>query len=671
MLRVNINSQDRGLLPINMYAFALAGSGYSKGHSLAIIEEQVLNKFLPFFLEDTFQIIAEKNLFELITRRSIKKGTEFDEEEKEVRREYKSGGKFLSAYSEGSAPALKQMRRKLLMGNVGSLNLIVDEFGTNMDSLSEFLGVYLEGYDKGKMKEKLIKNTKDTIRDEEIIGCVPCNFLAFGTPAGIFNGGKTEEKFDALQVEGYARRSCFAYSDVVDKEQVLTATEIFNLLKNSLACTNLKAISDQLGKLADPVNYNKTVYFSDEVSIELIQYKLDCEALAKTYGEHEEAKRAEMSHRYFKVMKLSGMYAFIDNSFEVLPNHLYAAIKFIEDSGTHFQKMMIREKPYVRLAKYLASTNTEVTQVDLIEANVLKGSESQKRELITLATAYGYKHNIIIKRLFIDGIEFFKGESLKETNLDKLILACSTQLAEGYNPVIKNTSWKDLHILTQLDGYHWINHHMIDNYRLEKNAIPGFNMIVIDVDGSISLPTAQLLLKEYTYLVYTTKRHIDDSHRFRIVFPISHELKLNAEDFTEFMQNVFAWLPFKVDDQTAQRSRKWLSHKGSYQYNDGVLLDALQFIPKTVKAEEQKKVILDTQSLTNMERWFVSKIQEGNRSNQLIKYALMLVDSGLSEDVIQAKVLELNSKLPNKLDETEIHITIMKSVFKAIAKRDN
>jgi hypothetical protein len=155
------------------------------------------------------------------------------------------------------------------------------------------------------------------------------------------------------------------------------------------------------------------------------------------------------------------------------------------------------------------------------------------------------------------------------------------------------------------------------------------------------------------------------------VFPISHELKLNAEDFTEFMQNVFAWLPFKVDDQTAQRSRKWLSHKGSYQYNDCVLLDALQFIPKTVKAEEQKKVILDTQSLTNLERWFVSKIQEGNRSNQLIKYALMLVDSGLSEDVIQAKVLELNSKLPNKLDETEIHITIMKSVFKAIAKRDN
>jgi len=671
MLRVNIKSDDRGIVPINVYAFAFAGSGYSKGHSLAIIEEQILNKFMSFFLEDTFQVIAEKNLFELATRRSIKKGTEFDEELKEVEKEYRSAGKFLSVYSEGTAPALKQMRTKLLQGIIGSLNLVVDEFGSNMYSLEDLLGVYLEGYDKGRMKDKLIKNTKDNTRNEEIQGFVPCNLLAFGTPASIFDGGKVEEKFDGWQNEGYARRSFFAYSTIVNKEHKLTAIEVFKLLKNSLACEKLKEISEYLGTLADVANYNNTIYSSEEVSITMIQYKMDCEDIASTYGEHEGAKKAEMEHRYFKASKLMGMYAFLDNSHEIKLKHLYAAIKYTEDSGEHFHKMLVREKPYVRLAKYLASIDSEVTQVDLIEANVLKGSESQKRELITLATAYGYKNNIIIKTIYLDGIQFLKGESLKETNLDKLILACSTQLADNYNPVVKNTSWKDLHILTQMDGYHWINHHMIDNYRLEKNAIPGFNMVVIDVDGGISLATAQLLLKEYTYLIYTTKRHTDKENRFRIVFPISHELKLNAEDFTEFMQNIYAWLPFKVDDQTAQRSRKWLSHKGEYQYNEGTLLDALGFIPKTAKESEQKKFIADTQSLSNMERWFTQKATEGNRSNQLIKYALMLVDSGLNEDVIQSKVLELNSKLPNKLEEVEIHTTILKTVYKALAKRDN
>jgi len=667
-MRVNIYTQDRGIIPINSYVINLAPSGFSKNKSLAIIKDKVINQFRYTFIEETLPIITEEAIMKIATDRAIKNNTEQDEEIKKVTKEIECP--YLFSFDSGTSPAYKQFRRSLLMIKAGSLNFIMGEIASNLAANAELFAAYLESYDTGEISEKLIKHTKDNVRAKEIIGRVPANMLLFGEPTKLLDGSKNEEDFDKMLATGYARRCLFGFGIVNEETTKLTAIELFHLLKDPTHENNLKTISDKLGRLADKVNFNKTIYMSDEVSIELLQYKLDCEEIGSALGEHESIRKAEVTHRYFKVLKLAGAYAFIDDSSEIEMYHLHAAMKLVEDSGKAFDKILTRERPYVRLAKYLASTNTEVTQVDLIEANVLKGSESQKRELITLATAYGYKNNIIIKKLFIDGIEFLKGESLKETNLDKLILACSTQLAEGYNPVVKNTSWKDLHILTQMDGYHWINHHMIDNYRLEKNAIPGFNMIVIDVDGGISLATAQLLLKEYTYLIYTTKRHTDKENRFRIVFPISHELKLNAEDFTEFMQNIYAWLPFKVDDQTAQRSRKWLSHKGEYHYNEGTLLDALGFIPKTAKAEEQKKRIVDTQSLTNMERWFVSNTGEGNRSNQLIKYALLLVDSGLSEDVIQSKVLELNNKIPNKLEETEIHITIMKSVFKAIAKRD-
>lgn len=112
-----------------------------------------------------------------------------------------------------------------------------------------------------------------------------------------------------------------------------------------------------------------------------------------------------------------------------------------------------------------------------------------------------------------------------------------------------------------------------------------------------------------------------------------------------------------------------MSHVGSFEYNEGVLLDALQFVPKTSKEAELKKKVLDHQSLSNLERWFITKVQEGNRSNQMIKYALLLVDSGLSEQEVQSKVLDLNEKLPNKLDEGEIHSTIFITVSKAIQKR--
>ena len=147
-------------------------------------------------------------------------------------------------------------------------------------------------------------------------------------------------------------------------------------------------------------------------------------------------------------------------------------------------------------------------------------------------------------------------------------------------------------------------------------------------------------------------------------------LKLDAIDYKEFMNNIYEWLPFEVDTQTNQRARKWLTHAGTFEYNNGALLDALLFIPKTAKNEERKKVILDQHSLTNLERWFINNTGTGNRSNQLIKYALMLVDSGMPIDSIRNNVLALNSKLADKMDDAEILSTIVVTAAKAIHKRD-
>jgi hypothetical protein len=395
---------------------------------------------------------------------------------------------------------------------------------------------------------------------------------------------------------------------------------------------------------------------------------MHCEAIAATMPEHEEIQKAELSHRYFKALKLAGTYAFIAGSFEITEELLYNAIKLVEDSGKAFSEILTRDRNYVKLAKYIAEIGRELTHVDLVEdLPFYKGSEAQKRELMTLAIAYGYKNNIIIKKHYIEGIEFMKGESLKQTNLDEMLLSYSTQLAENYEGAL--APFDKLHQMTNQTNLHWANHNFIGNYRLEDNVIPGFNMVVIDVDGEVSVETAKLLLQEYKYLIYTTKRHTPNEHRFRIILPISHKLALDGNEFKGFMANIFDWLPFKVDTATNQRSRKWLTHKGSYWYNEGELVDALLFIPKTSKSDAQKQRVLDLQSLSNLERWFISNTGEGNRSNQLIKYALVLVDSGMGLDSIRNNLLALNNKLPNKLDDAEIVSTILVSAAKAISKK--
>ena len=71
-----------------------------------------------------------------------------------------------------------------------------------------------------------------------------------------------------------------------------------------------------------------------------------------------------------------------------------------------------------------------------------------------------------------------------------------------------------------------------------------------------------------------------------------------------------------------------------------------------------------------MERWFCTKTGIGNRSNQLIKYALMLVDSGRDISEVQSAVLELNAKLQDKMKEEEILSTIMKTAAKRFNQRE-
>ena len=133
---------------------------------------------------------------------------------------------------------------------------------------------------------------------------------------------------------------------------------------------------------------------------------------------------------------------------------------------------------------------------------------------------------------------------------------------------------------------------------------------------------------------------------------------------------LFEWLPFSVDDKTGQRSRKWLTHKGDYFYGDGEVLDILQFIPKTAKNEERKKILTSQAEMDSLERWVLNNTGDGNRNNMLHRYAMIMVDAGADFQTVADRVTTLNNKLAGKLDDVEIHATILKSVPKAIERRD-
>ena len=667
-MRCSIATPDMGDIPVNLYALNLAPSGFGKGRSINILEEEVFNQFRQRFLEETFPLLAEVNLPKLSLARANRKGTDPDEELVRVQKEFDGTGPMLFSFAEATAPAVKQMRHHLLMANAGALSLEVDEIGTNLSTSAEVLGPYLELFDKGKIKTKLVKSTSDSKRLEEIRGTTPTNLMMFGTPSKLFDGAATEQLLHSFLDTGYARRCFFGYIKGVQRQTDLTPQEIFARSTNQGNNKFLEDLADQLENLADIINVNKKLIIKEDTSLLLIEYKIHCEKAAAKLPEHEDMKKAELSHRYFKVLKLAGAYAFIDDSPEVTQAHIYNAIKLAEESGAAFQAMLNRDRPYMKLAKYLAGVKRDVTQAELVEdLPFYKGGTTQKNELMTLAIAYGYKNNIVIKKSFADGIEFIRGETLQETDLNKMVVSYSSDITTDYRN--ETAPFDQLHKLTQAQGMHWVAHHLNGGYRNEENCIPGFNMVVVDVDGTVSLSTAKLLLKDYKYLIYTTKRHTDVENRFRIILPINYTLELDAKDYKEFMSNIYEWLPFEVDTATGQRARKWMSHDGYFEYNDGDVLDALPFIPKTSKNEERKERLNSQQSMDNLERWVINNIGDGNRNNMLLRYAMILVDAGFDFEAIRLKVIDLNDKIADKLDEVEIMSTIMISVGKAISKR--
>lgn len=676
MMRATVDVPGDGEVPINAFTINLATSGAGKGKSVNLMEDQVLRGFRRRFMRSTFPLLAEKNLPKVANERSATKGTDPDRELEAAVAEFEREGAYIFSFDSATVAAVKQARHKLLLANAGALNLQMDEFGSNMMGNKELLEMYLELYDVGKVKAKLIKNTAENLRNMEIEGGTPTNMLLFGTPASLLDASKMEEEFCAMLKMGYARRCLFGYSRTHTRQKGQTPEEILQQRLCTQSSSFLDDLSNHLEQLADPVHAHKSLQMSEETTLKLIKYQLDCEAKADAMPEHDEIRAAEVAHRHFKALKLAGAYAFMDGFPEVTDDHLEYSIRLVEESGRAFQDLMSRDKPYVKLAKYIAGVGRKVTQPDLVEdLPFYRGSGIQKQELINLAVAWGYQNNVIIRKTFTDGVEFLHGETLKETDLDNLRVSFSEDLAYSYQN--DTAPFDKLHVLTQLDGMHWCNHHFLGGdedtpvgHRKEDNALPGFNMIVLDVDHGINLSTAKMLLKDYKALFYTTKSHTEQDHRFRIILPTNYELTMEAKDYKEFMKNLFEWLPFEVDEATGQRARKWLSHNGHYEYQEGELFDVLPFIPKTSKNEQRKAELKDLSSLDNLERWVISNTGDGNRNNQLMRYAYVLVDAGFDFEAIRQKVLTLNSKLQGSLEEAEIMGTVMVTAGKAIAARD-
>jgi hypothetical protein len=666
-MRVKVSTEDRGDIPVNIYALGLAVSGAGKGFSINIMEDQLLGKFKQEFMENTFPTVAMGSINDIAETRSIKNSSNQQDELELLLKDYKNTGAYPFTFDSGTAPAVKQLRNKLLMAGCGSINLQIDEIASNLLNVVDVLNLFLELYDQGKAKQKITKNTIESVRTEELDGSTPANMLLFGTQSKLLDGGQIEDMFFSFLDTGYARRCIFGLMGADKKAYAtLTPEETYDRLICKENDELVNKWSDHFYTLAALTNYGKKISLPRETAIELIKYKCECELLAESLPEHAEIKKAEISHRYFKALKLAGAYAFIDGTEVITSTQLAQAILLVEESGAAFQGILNRDKPYVKLAKFLAGEKTEVTHADLTEAlPFYKTGNVFRSELMSLAIAWGYKNNVIIKKSFTDGIEFFTGEKLEATSLEHVKLSYSNHMASDYEPTV--APFSALHTLTQSANLHWCNHAFRGNHRSESNVITGFNLLVLDCDGGTSLNTCHELLKDYVFMTHETKRSTPELNRYRLVIPINYALNLHSNEYKEVLTAVMDYLPIQgLDSASRERSHKWETcATGNHYYNlEGKVFDILPFIPATSKNIEHKNVLAKYASMDSLDRWFIQQGVEGNRSNNMIKYALVLFDTGIDYDTAKEKIKQLNSKTASPLTQQELDTTVLATLFK-------
>lgn len=680
-MRCQVASRGFGQSYVNMFAIPLAPSGYGKNFSLNIIEGELMKGFTYKFKNELYPQLAAENINmkyfgtptapdkglpdfnnERLDKSTNKKGKEI---KNPLMEDFQDCGPFVYTFDSGTPAGIKQQKNALTLADIGALNCEIDEVGSNLSNNMDMLALFLELFDVGQAKTKLLKNTNENSRDKDFDGQVPTNLLMFGTPARLLDGGVTEDLFYQLLDTGYARRCFFALGERKVSPDFLNQdpTQLYLRQIEAMEDSKLKNLSNYFTKFASREFYNKVITTPPEVEILLDRYRLDLMSRIEKLKESDFIERSELENRYGKTLKLAAVFAFIRGDDQIDEDDLLEAIQIAEDSGEDLHAILNQDKGYMKVARFIKNSTEPVTNTDILESfNWFKGNKV--KETITNAYSWGIKNNILITKKVLHDVDFYSHVNLEPTDLNELILSASTERAQGYESL--TVKFNELHALTKIPNINICNHTFRDNYRDNNHCEPEVNCMVFDVDGGTQIESFRDIFAKYKFFLHTTKSSTEEKNRFRVYVPLKYKLSLDVKEYKAFMANVMSFVPFRFDEMSCTPAQAWASCATGkcFIHTDGELFDPLPFIEGTVQNLTRQEQVKANKSakLDRVEAWFLKEMDIGNRNNLLLRYGLLLLDKGLTPKEIEKAVLSLNRKQTTPLDEAEIKSTIFVTI---------
>lgn len=682
LLQMTVTQKNGATNTVNMYSLALLPSGFGKTRTISILQNKIFNDVFKLYTDRVSSIIGTSHLDEYKLKMSSIR-TDLDEEtvSTQIDDSMERAGPVDMEYCEGTIPGLKQIRNKLGILKVGSLNIEIDEIGYNLSSSEDVFKLLFELSENGQVSSKATKNTKDSPRGKGSNTSVPTNLLAFGTPAKLLNYGKDHALFIKLLTEGYARRFMYVYepnifvNPIDDSDLDAYFNECEQIEKDSLEL--LRTIKTKLLNIMSIVNANLDITFETNSDRIHRRYSIDCMNRSTLMSVHDDLLKAQMENRPYLATKIAAAYAIYEESTKIKDNHYIWAMQLCETSGEHFIRVINRPPSYVDLAEYIINCKHPLVETELLEKlPYYKGTLSARAELMNLAKVHAISNGSIIKQTTSKGIMYTEGSVLEKTKLSGLKISVSKDLAKDYIPTTKASLDNILKLIRSPKELNFCVHAFKDNARSNNSAIPGFNLVVLDVDEGVSIGTVKFLLQDYVYIIYTTKSHTQDINRFRVILPMENTLYLPPEEYKEFMNNIYSWLFFDVDTGTNDAARKWATNPRCTEEGQEVLLNidentkmlpVLQFLSGTTENALRETSYKNFKNVDRLKSWFLFNTKKGNRNSMMFRYIRILIEkySHHMEDelMIDTESVVNEANILNKSLEHSINFTEMQSLL--------
>lgn len=560
---------------------------------------------------------------------------------------------------------------------IGSLNISINEFGDHVDNTKN-INLLKEMYD-GTIMAKMIQGEKDDEVRQNIYH-MPSNLIAYGTPIGIKKDKKKLDSFKSITQSGLYRRSYIYYElphrsekkdteviDVSDLQEgymnmVLEKGIKINAGKQSVRPVNVLQLNPEAQKAIDDFEDELLANANDNIYDELIP--LDETA-------------------YKTVERAAALIAILDLSEEVRLDHTEYAIELFkrtrESISSLFEQTPVFETIYMRLS----TSNEPMMKSDIIKKLGITVKEFD--DSIDMVNELAHRFNKRLKTMG-NSIKRYSIEDYEINKLDKMVISVSTSFstkperevdfATHEVPFFDGVmSIKTLVTSEEIQSFclsHFEPSPQAPNgHRKKDNFIPGQNMVAWDIDDGLTMVECQEKLKQYSYIMYTTRNHQKEKNnkirdRFRVVMPTKTEFHVSVEQHKTMYENLSKVLDLPTYDvSTRNVSRLWFTNPDAIVIeNHGEPLDVRCCLEETETAEKLLPAIthieVDEQDkrISGMMKWIVANTVVGDRNTKLYQFGKFMKDINVADHDIEYKMHYVNSLIYEPLPDNEVNTII-------------